>query len=134
MLAGTLVYINAGTQLAQINSLSGIVSPGLLPSFGVLGVFPMLAKKLMALLQSRRVYAKWQRPKTFDRNPVVIGGGAAGLVTSYIAAAVKAEVTVHPASASAMLGMGFCTDWHTGLIRELVRLGQGKRKPRARGK
>jgi pyruvate/2-oxoglutarate dehydrogenase complex dihydrolipoamide dehydrogenase (E3) component/uncharacterized membrane protein YdjX (TVP38/TMEM64 family) len=94
MLAGTLVYINAGTQLAQINSLSGIVSPGLLFSFALLGVFPMLAKWLMNFLQSRRVYAKWQRPKTFDRNLVVIGGGAAGLVTSYIAAAVKAKVTL----------------------------------------
>lgn len=94
MLAGTLVYVNAGTQLAQINSLVGIVSPGLLLSFALLGVFPMLAKKLMSLLQGRRVYAKWQRPKKFDRNLVVIGGGAAGLVTSYIAAAVKAKVTL----------------------------------------
>ncbi|MDD4942043.1 bifunctional TVP38/TMEM64 family protein/FAD-dependent oxidoreductase [Rhodoferax sp.] len=94
MLAGTLVYVNAGTHLAQIKSLAGIVSPGLLLSFALLGVFPMLAKKFMTVLQSRRVYAKWQRPKTFDRNLVVIGGGAAGLVTSYIAAAVKAKVTL----------------------------------------
>ena len=94
MLAGTLVYVNAGTQLAQITSLSGIVSPGLLVSFALLGVFPILAKKFMYFLQSRRVYANWIRPKTFDRNLVVIGGGAAGLVTSYIAAAVKAKVTL----------------------------------------
>ena len=94
MLAGTLVYVNAGTQLAQINSLSGIVSPGVLMSFALLGVFPLVTKKILAFMQSRRVYAKWSRPKTFDRNLVVIGGGAAGLVTSYIAAAVKAEVTL----------------------------------------
>jgi pyruvate/2-oxoglutarate dehydrogenase complex dihydrolipoamide dehydrogenase (E3) component/uncharacterized membrane protein YdjX (TVP38/TMEM64 family) len=94
MLAGTLVYVNAGTELAQITSLSGILSPGLLFSFALLGVFPMLAKRLAGWVQSRRVYAKWQRPKTFDRNLVVIGGGAAGLVTSYIAAAVKARVTL----------------------------------------
>ncbi|MBE0474933.1 FAD-dependent oxidoreductase [Rhodoferax sp.] len=94
MLAGTLVYVNAGTQLAQITSLSGILSPGLLFSFALLGIFPMLAKRLASFVQSRRVYAKWQRPKTFDRNLVVIGGGAAGLVTSYIAAAVKAKVTL----------------------------------------
>ena len=94
MLAGTLVYINAGTQLAQIASLSGIVSPGLLFSFALLGVFPMLAKQLMGFLQGRRIYAKWQRPDKFDRNLIVIGGGAAGLVTSYIAAAVKARVTL----------------------------------------
>lgn len=94
MLSGTLVYVNAGTQLAQITSLSGILSPGLLISFAILGIFPLLTKKFMNFLQSRRVYGKWQRPKTFDRNLVVIGGGAAGLVTSYIAAAVKAKVTL----------------------------------------
>lgn len=94
MLAGTLVYVNAGTQLAQITSLSGIVSPELLLSFALLGIFPMLAKKFLGWLQGRRVYAQWQRPKTFDRNLVVIGAGAAGLVTAYIAAAVKAKVTL----------------------------------------
>ncbi|MDD2924900.1 FAD-dependent oxidoreductase [Rhodoferax sp.] len=94
MLAGTLVYVNAGTELARITSLSGLVSPGLLLSFALLGIFPMLAKQVMALLQRRRVYAQWQRPRIFDRNLIVIGGGAAGLVTSYIAAAVKAKVTL----------------------------------------
>ena len=94
MLAGTLVYVNAGTQLAQLSSLSGILSPGVLLSFILLGVFPMMAKAALAFLQRRRVYAKWQRPKTFDRNLVVIGGGAAGLVTAYIAATVKAKVTL----------------------------------------
>jgi pyruvate/2-oxoglutarate dehydrogenase complex dihydrolipoamide dehydrogenase (E3) component/uncharacterized membrane protein YdjX (TVP38/TMEM64 family) len=94
MLAATLVYVNAGTQLAQLTSVSGIVSPGILLSFALLGVFPMLANKSLQLLQSRRVYAQWQRPKKLDRNLIVIGGGAAGLVTSYIAAAVKAKVTL----------------------------------------
>ncbi|RBA23570.1 FAD-dependent oxidoreductase [Herminiimonas fonticola] len=94
MLAGTLVYVNAGTQLAKLTSLSGILSPGLLLSFALLGIFPLLAKQLMNYLQRRRVYAKWHRPKQFDRNLIVIGAGAAGLVTSYIAAAVKAKVTL----------------------------------------
>ncbi|KAF3996530.1 FAD-dependent oxidoreductase [Glaciimonas immobilis] len=94
MLAGTLVFVNAGTQLAQLQSLSGILSPGLLLSFVLLGIFPMIAKKVTTWLQGRRVYAKWQRPKKFDRNLVVIGAGAAGLVTAYIGAAVKAKVTL----------------------------------------
>ncbi|MDP2761899.1 MAG: FAD-dependent oxidoreductase [Sideroxyarcus sp.] len=94
MLPGTLVFVNAGTQLAQLHSLSDILSPGLLFSFVLLGVFPLLAKKIITWLQRRRVYAKWQRPARFDRNLIVIGGGAAGLVTSYIAAAVKAKVTL----------------------------------------
>lgn len=54
MLAGTVVYVNAGTQLAQLESLSGILSPGLLASFTLLGLFPLLAKKIVALLQARR--------------------------------------------------------------------------------
>ena len=94
MLVGTLVFVNAGTQLAQLQNLSGILSPGLLFSFALLGVFPMIAKKLTVWLRRRRVYAKWQRPAKFDRNLIVIGAGAAGLVTSYIAAAVKAKVTL----------------------------------------
>ncbi len=94
MLAGTLVYVNAGTQLARLDSLSGILSPGLLASFALLGVFPLLAKRLVAWAQARKVYAGWSRPKQFDRNLVVIGAGSGGLVTAYIAAAVKAKVTL----------------------------------------
>ena len=94
MLAGTLVFVNAGTQLAKIDSLSGILSPSLLLSFALLGVFPWIAKKVVARIKQRKVYAKWNKPKQFDRNLIVIGGGAAGLVSSYIAAAVKAKVTL----------------------------------------
>ena len=96
MLAGTLVYVNAGTQLAQIRSLQGILSPGLIGSFVLLGLFPLVAKKIVDIVQRRKVYAKWaaRKPKTYDRNLVVIGAGAAGLVTAYIAAVVKAKVTL----------------------------------------
>ncbi len=94
MLAGTLAYVNAGTQLARIDSLSGILSPALIGSFALLGVFPLLAKKVVAAIQARKVYAGWTKPKTFDRNLVVIGAGAGGLVSAYIAAAVKARVTL----------------------------------------
>ncbi len=94
MLAGTLVYVNAGTQLAQITSLSGILSPALILSFVLLGIFPIAAKKILSVLKLRKIYSKWQRPRSFDRNLIVIGAGAAGLVTSYIAAVVKAKVTL----------------------------------------
>jgi pyruvate/2-oxoglutarate dehydrogenase complex dihydrolipoamide dehydrogenase (E3) component/uncharacterized membrane protein YdjX (TVP38/TMEM64 family) len=96
MLAGTVVYVNAGTQLAKIDSLGGILSPALLGSFVLLGLFPLIAKKIVDVVKARKVYAKWAnvKPKSFDRNMVVIGAGAAGLVTSYIAAVVKAKVTL----------------------------------------
>jgi pyruvate/2-oxoglutarate dehydrogenase complex dihydrolipoamide dehydrogenase (E3) component/uncharacterized membrane protein YdjX (TVP38/TMEM64 family) len=94
MLLGTVVYVNAGTQLAKIDSLRGILSPGLLFSFVLLGIFPLVAKKIVDVVKARRVYAKWPKPASFDRNMVVIGAGSAGLVTSYIAAAVKAKVTL----------------------------------------
>jgi pyruvate/2-oxoglutarate dehydrogenase complex dihydrolipoamide dehydrogenase (E3) component/uncharacterized membrane protein YdjX (TVP38/TMEM64 family) len=94
MLAGTIVYVNAGTQLAQIDSLRGILSPGVVGSFVLLGLFPLAAKKIVHMIKTRQVYRKWTRPARFDRNLIVIGGGAAGLVTSYIAAAVKAKVTL----------------------------------------
>jgi uncharacterized membrane protein YdjX (TVP38/TMEM64 family) len=53
MLAGTLVYVNAGKELAKIDSLSGILSPGVLISFVVLGLFPITVKKLLALYKSK---------------------------------------------------------------------------------
>ncbi len=94
MFLGTVVYVNAGTQLAQISSLSDIASPGLLGSFAALGLLPWVGKWIMALIKRRRVYARWSKPKRFDRNMVVIGAGAAGLVSSLIAATVKAKVTL----------------------------------------
>jgi pyruvate/2-oxoglutarate dehydrogenase complex dihydrolipoamide dehydrogenase (E3) component len=94
MFAGTLVYVNAGTQLARIETLSGIVSPGVLGSLVLLGVFPLVSKKIVDAVQSRKIYARFKRPNSFDRNLIVIGGGSAGLVTAYIAAAVKAKVTL----------------------------------------
>ena len=94
MLAGTVVYVNAGTQLAAIQSPSGILSPGVIGAFMLLGFFPLIAKRIMDAVKARRVYARWTRPATFDRNLVVIGAGSAGLVSAYIAAAVKAKVTL----------------------------------------
>ena len=96
MLAGTAVYVNAGTQLGQLQSLRGILSPGLLGSFVLLGLFPLIARQIVEAVQKRKVYARWAgvRPKSFDRNLIVIGAGAGGLVSAYIAAAVKAKVTL----------------------------------------
>ncbi len=94
MLAGTAVYVNAGTQLASLDSISGILSPGIIFSFVLLGLFPLIAKRLISLAKSKKVLKAYPKPKVFDEDIVVLGGGSAGLVTSYIAAAVKANVTL----------------------------------------
>lgn len=96
MLAGTVIYVNAGTQLAAIDSLKGIVSLPIFLSLAALGLFPLITKKILDIFKKNKIYAKWNhlKPSKFDRNVVVIGAGAAGLVTSYIAAAVKAKVTL----------------------------------------
>ncbi|MEO6031942.1 MAG: FAD-dependent oxidoreductase [Burkholderiaceae bacterium] len=94
MLLGTLVYVNAGTQLARIDRLSDAASPGVLASLALLGLFPLIAKKGMDLFRARHLTRRWNKPVRFDRNLVVIGAGSAGLVSAYIAAAVKAKVTL----------------------------------------
>lgn len=94
MLPGTVVYVNAGTRLAEIEGLAGILSPGLWLSFALLGVFPLVAKKAVDALRARRVYRGYRRPKRFDRDLVVIGAGSAGLVSSLIAATLRARVTL----------------------------------------
>lgn len=94
MLAATAVFVNAGTQLAKIDGLKGILSPALIGSFILIGLFPWFAKAFVNWQRRRKAYARWSRPRTFDRNLVVIGAGSAGLVSAYIAAAVKAKVTL----------------------------------------
>jgi|TARA_B100001179_G_scaffold105343_1_gene74922 pyruvate/2-oxoglutarate dehydrogenase complex dihydrolipoamide dehydrogenase (E3) component/uncharacterized membrane protein YdjX (TVP38/TMEM64 family) len=94
MLLGTIVYVNAGTQLAQIDSLAGIASPAVLVSFALLGIAPWIAKAIIGWIKRRKVYSGFTRPKSFDRNLVVIGAGSAGLVSALIAATVKAKVTL----------------------------------------
>ncbi|MCG7200435.1 FAD-dependent oxidoreductase [Marinobacter pelagius] len=94
MLPGTFVYVNAGTQLGQIQSTADIVSADLLLSFALLGLFPLIAKFVVGFIRRRRVYAGWRKPAHFDYNLLVIGGGSAGLVSAYIAAAVRAKVAL----------------------------------------
>ena len=94
MLPGTLVFVNAGTQLAAIESTGDILSPALIGSFVLLGLFPLIVKAIVGLVKRRHVYRNYRRPRRFDRNLVVIGAGAGGLVTAYIAAVVRARVTL----------------------------------------
>ncbi|MGO2133440.1 MAG: FAD-dependent oxidoreductase [Halomonas sp.] len=92
MLPATAVYVNAGRELGSLESLSGILSPGLIGSFVLLGLFPWLARAGVSFMERRRLAKRYRRPTHFEQDIVVIGGGSAGLVASYIAAAVKARV------------------------------------------
>ena len=94
MLPATIVYVNAGTQLAQIESTRGLLSPTLLGAFALLAVFPLFAKWIVDGLRRRRALRGHPKPRHFDRNLIVIGAGSAGLVAAYIAAAVRAKVTL----------------------------------------
>lgn len=92
MLIGTAVYVNAGSELAQISSVSGLLSGSVLFSLVLLGLFPLLAKFIVNSIQRNKVMKKYPKPKKFDANVVVIGAGSAGLVASLIVAGAKAKV------------------------------------------
>ena len=94
MLAGTIVYVNAGTQLAQVETLTDVVSPTLLGSFVLLGLFPLIAKKLVDWIGAKRVYRGFRKPARFDQDVVVIGAGSGGLVAALIVATLRARVTL----------------------------------------
>jgi len=94
MFPATVVYVNAGTQLGQVASAGDILSPSLIGAFLLLALLPLLMRFVLGVLESRRVRAQFDRPKRFDYNVIVVGGGSAGLVTAYIGAAVKAKVAL----------------------------------------
>ncbi|MFM5807405.1 FAD-dependent oxidoreductase [Aeromonas veronii] len=94
MLPGTFVYVLAGSELGQLTSTGNILSPGLMVTLTLLGLMPWLVKKLTAKLALRRLLSPYRKPARYDYNLLVIGAGAGGLVTSYIAAAVKAKVAL----------------------------------------
>jgi len=94
MLPATIVYVNAGTQLSRIDNAGDILSAPLIASFVLLGLFPLIAKRVMDGLKRRRALKGWKKPRQFDRNLVVIGAGSGGLVAALIAATVKARVSL----------------------------------------
>ena len=94
MLPGTFVYVLAGSELASLTSTGNILSPGLVAALTLLGLMPWLMRGLQRRLALRRLHAPYRKPARFDYNLLVIGAGAGGLVTSYIAAAVKARVAL----------------------------------------
>lgn len=92
MFPATILFVNAGTQLANIEQVSDILSPAVAISFALLGMFPLIAKAIPGIVRRYKLLKAHKKPESFDYNLIVIGGGSAGLVSSYIAAAVNAKV------------------------------------------
>lgn len=92
MLPGTFLYVNAGQQFASLDSMRGILSAPVLLALIALAVFPLLAKRVAMYLRAQRACQGYEKPARFDANVVVIGAGAAGLVSSVIASTVRARV------------------------------------------
>ncbi len=94
MLPGTLIFVNAGNQLADLQSPAGILSPELLGSLVLLALLPWLMKAVMHRVEQWRLYRSYQKPKVFERDLIVIGAGSGGLVSALIGALVEAKVTL----------------------------------------
>jgi pyruvate/2-oxoglutarate dehydrogenase complex dihydrolipoamide dehydrogenase (E3) component/uncharacterized membrane protein YdjX (TVP38/TMEM64 family) len=96
MLPGTFAYVNAGSALASLESLSGLVGPRFLAAMAVLGFLPLVLRLAASSLRDARVLAPWRgrKPKRFDADLVVVGAGAGGLVAAYVGAAAKAKVVL----------------------------------------
>jgi len=94
MFPATVIYVNAGRELAKLTSSGDILSPTLFFSLSLLGIFPLVAKRSIDAIKARRVLRRYDRPRQFDRDIVVIGGGSAGLVSAYLAATLRAKVTL----------------------------------------
>ena len=94
MLPATIIYVNAGVQIAKINDLQDIISPTILLSFILLGIFPFIAKWFVKSLKAKLVYKKFNKPKHFDYNTIVLGGGSAGLVAAYTTSTLQGKVAL----------------------------------------
>ncbi len=97
MLAGTFVFVFAGTQLAGIHKLGDVLSPGLIDRTDVARIVSAdreEADRIRRTSSLRNCTMKHTKPKRFDNNLIVIGAGSAGLIASLIAATVRAKVTL----------------------------------------
>ncbi len=92
MLPATLVYVNAGVQVGQARSFEDVMSPSVLISLSLLAAVPWLGRLLLHQINLHRIYRNYRRPPRFDYDLLIIGAGAAGLVSAYLGSALKAKV------------------------------------------
>lgn len=120
MIPVTAILVNAGTEVAALDDLSGLLSPGLVASLIFCGVLPLLGRKLAAYLRSRRLLRRYAKPKQFDCNLICLGGSKAAIVAANAAASMKAKVMLiaPPTKPDGALVSG------DALSKELVRCAQ----------
>jgi len=94
MLPATIIYVNAGTQLAKISSPGDIASPAIIIALVLLGILPFITKGIMSILRNIRVYKGFSKPRSFDFNTIVLGGGSAGLVAAYTTSTLQGKVAL----------------------------------------
>ena len=98
MLPTTILYLQAAAQLAALHAASDVLAPELMLVLLGLGlaiaVLPFIAKRVLHWIALRKKLSAWKRPRRFDYNLIVIGGGAAGLVSAYVAAHAQTRVAL----------------------------------------
>ena len=94
MLPATFIYVNAGRELARLNSFEDILSLQLLSALVLLGIFPLVTRRWLEAFKKRRTRLSFSRPRVFDKDIVVVGAGSGGLVSALIGATVNAKVTL----------------------------------------
>jgi pyruvate/2-oxoglutarate dehydrogenase complex dihydrolipoamide dehydrogenase (E3) component/uncharacterized membrane protein YdjX (TVP38/TMEM64 family) len=94
MLPATLIYVNAGTQIAKISSPSDIASPSMIFAFILLGILPFITKGIISTLKNNRAYNEFNKPTSFEYNTIVLGGGSAGLVAGYTTSTLQGKVAL----------------------------------------
>ena len=94
MAPGSMVYVNAGQQLASIDSLESIMAPEFLIALVLLAALPWVSKWGLNRWSRFKLYRRFKKPKQYDYDVTVIGAGSGGLVAALIANTLKAKVAL----------------------------------------
>lgn len=94
MIPATIVYVYAGLSLSSISELRDVISPSIFFSLLLLSILPYVLRAVVNYYLKKKLYRHYKKPRAFDYNLIIIGGGSAGLVTTFIARILKAKVAI----------------------------------------